>query len=325
MTVTVEKKEPSILEPWNRFWFQPESALPISVFRIAFGIVMMFSLLVQFRRDYLLFFGANAVIPTSSIDIHEWNRGPVFDLLLLLPPEDGFRTGFLYFTALMAFFVTVGLGARLSSLLLFLCYLSLCNHFPIVLMGGDNFARIISLFLIFSPCGKRLSIDSLIKSNSAGQLYMPWAQRVIQVQLCVIYLVNVLYKFAGEQWRDGSAVYYATRLLDYTKLSIPPSIDLPVVSKILTWSTLALESSFVFMFWIPNKKIRYGMLLLGFFFHLGLDMCFGLGPFEWFFISTLILFVNAEDLEFLLNRLRGKMPSSSASSSSHSVTQNTGA
>ena len=324
MTSEAKNKELSILRLWNRFWFEPQSALPISVFRIFFGTVMVFSLLVQFRKDYLLFFGANAVIPTSSIDINEWHRGPVFDLLLLLPPEDGFRTGFLYFSALMAFFVAVGLATRLSLILLFLCYLSLCNHFPLVLMGGDNFARIINLFLIFTPCGKRLSIDSLIKTNPVNQLYSPWAQRVIQVQLCVIYLVNVLYKFAGEQWRDGSAVYYATRLLDYTKVAIPPFLDFPIASKILTWSTLALELSFVFVFWIRDKKIRYTMLLLGFFFHLGLDICFGLASFEWVFISTLILFVSAEDIEKLLEKLRPKSLSPSGSPLLTSSTHNTG-
>lgn len=310
---------------WNSFWFKPQSALPVSVFRIGFGTVMLFSLLVQFRRDYLLFFGANAVFPTSSIDLNEWNRGPAFDLLLLLPSEDGFRIGFLYFSALMAFFVTIGLATRFSSLMLFLCYLSLCNHFPIVLMGGDNFARIISLFLIFTPCGKRLSMDCLINRASSVQLYAPWAQRVIQVQLCVIYLVNVIYKFAGEQWRDGSAVYYATRLLDYTRISIPPFIDLPAVSKMLTWSTLALETSFIFVFWIPNKRIRYAMLLSAFLFHLGLDVCFGLGPFEWFFITSLILFISAEDIEAFLSQVRAKTLKTSTSSTLSSTAQSTGA
>jgi hypothetical protein len=313
-----------LVASWNRFWFQPESALPVSVFRIAFGIVMMFSLLLQFRRDYLLFYGANAVFPTASIDINEWHHGPAFDLLLLLPSEDGFRIGFLFFSALMAFLVTIGLATRFSSLMLFLCYLSLCNHFPIVLMGGDNFARIISLFLIFTPCGKRLSIDSLIKPGAPSRFYDPWAQRVIQVQLCVIYLVNVVYKFAGEQWRDGSAVYYATRLLDYTRISIPPTIDLPLISKILTWSTLALESSFVFAFWIPNKKIRYAALLSGLLFHLGLDFCFGLGPFEWFFIASLILFVSGEDLECLLKRLSRRTSNSSVSPANSPVARSTG-
>lgn len=305
----------SIPALWNKFWFEPVSPLPVCVFRIAFGLVMLYSLLGQFQRDFLLFFGAHSIFPTYAIDLHEWHRGPVFDLLLLIPSQDSFRTGFLYFTALMAGLVTIGFCTRLSSLMLFLCYLSLCNHFPIVLMGGDNFARLICLFLCFTPCGERLSVDRLIASRA--QLYFsPWAQRIIQVQLCVIYLVNVSYKFAGEQWRDGSAVYYATRLLDYTRLAIPEFIDTPVIAKLLTWSTLALELSFVFIFWIPNKKIRYSMLFVAFCFHLGLDTCFGLGPFEWFFIACLILFVEAEDLEKVFTSIHERlMPSISSTSS----------
>jgi len=303
--ISTQVKRP--FEAWNSFWFQPANPLPVCVFRIAFGATMLFSLLGQFRRDYLFFYGTLAVFPTASIDVFEWHRYPVFDLLLLLPHEDGVRMGFLYFTSLLALFVMIGFATRISSILLFLCYLSLCNHFPIVLMGGDNFARIISLFLCFTACGERLSIDALRKGSISGRLFSPWAERVIQVQLCVIYLVNVSYKMAGGQWRDGSAVYHATRLLDYTRIAIPDAIDLPVISQMLTWSTLLLEFSFVFVFWIPNKTIRYSMLLVALFFHLGLDFCFSLGPFEWFFISSLILFVYPQDLEFWLAGVKRKL------------------
>lgn len=290
---------------WTRFWFEPQSPLPVSVFRIFFGINMMISLLVVFRRDFLIFYGTNAVFPTAAIDVHQWHNSlMVFDLLLLLPADDGVRIGFLYFSGFMAFLVMIGFATRFSTIILFLCYLSLCNHFPIVLMGGDNFARLICLFLCFAPCGERVSVDALLRRNHQHKKFAPWAQRMIQVQLCIIYLVNVLYKLAGPQWRDGSAVYYATRLLDYTRVSIPDFLDVPIASRVLTWMTLILESLFVFAFWIVNKRLRYVMLALALIFHLGLDFTFSLGVFEWYFIATLILFVEADDLENVLNAIK---------------------
>lgn len=294
----------SFPDAWNRFWFQPQSPLPLCIFRIVFGAVMIASFLIQFGRDYSLFFGVNSIVPGSSVDFYQWNRLPVFDLLLILPPEDGVRIGFLYFSAFVAFLVMIGFCTRLSTAILFLCYLSLCNHAPIILMAGDNFARLIALFLCFSPCGERLSVDALIKKEHGSCKYLPTAQRMIQVQLCIIYLVNVLYKFAGLKWRDGSAVYYATHILDYTKVAIPAFLDVPIVSIVLTFLTLILETLFVFLLWASNKKLRYGMIISACVFHLGLDYSFSLGVFEWYFIASLILFVDPEDLEKLLSQSR---------------------
>ena len=286
-------------DAWNRFWFQPQSPLPLCVFRIFFGAVMVASFLIQFGRDYLLFYGVNSILPASSIDVYQWHRLPVFDLLLVLPPEDSVRIGFLYFSAFVAFLVMIGFCTRLSTAILFLCYLSLCNHVPIILMAGDNFARLIALFLCFSPCGERLSVDALLKKENGRRLYLPTAQRMIQVQLCIIYLVNVLYKFAGLKWRDGSAVYYATHILDYTRVAIPAFLDVPIVSIVLTFSTLILETLFVFLLWAKNKKLRYSIILIACVFHLGLDYSFSLGVFEWYFIVSLLLFFDPEDLEKL--------------------------
>jgi hypothetical protein len=292
---------------WERFWFEPQSPLPLCIFRVIFGAVMMISFLVQFRQDFLLFFGTNAVIPTSSIDVFQWLCLPVFDLFLVLPANDGVRLAFLYFSAFIAFLVMIGFATRFTTVILFLCYLSICNHFPVILMAGDNYARLISLFLCFSPCGERVSLDALRRKTSVNAKFSPCAQRLIQVQLCVIYFVNVTWKLAGAQWRDGSAVYHATRLLDYTKVSIPAALDVPIASIFFTWSTLILEFAIVFLLWSSNKKLRYSTITLTCIFHLGLDYCFSLGVFEWYFIASLILFIDPQDLERFWSRFVAKL------------------
>ncbi|MDZ4832894.1 MAG: HTTM domain-containing protein [Candidatus Melainabacteria bacterium] len=291
---------------WNHFWFEPQSVLPICIFRIIFGAIMIVSFLVQFRRDFLLFYGVNSIIPASSVDVYQWLRLPVFDLFLVLPADDNVRFGFLYFSAFIAFLVMIGFATRITTIILFLCYLSICNHADIILMAGDNFARLIALFLCFSPCGERVSVDTLMKRKSSVVLFPPYAQRMIQVQLCLIYLVNVSWKVAGPQWRDGSAVYHATRLLDYTRLAIPAFLDVPIVSIMCTYSTLILEFAFVFLLWSSNKKLRYIMIALAMCFHLGLDYSFSLGVFEWYFIASLLLFIDPNDVETIFQKVIGK-------------------
>lgn len=293
---------------WKRFFFNPISPLPLAVFRLVFGTIMTLNLLLQYTPDYKVFFGVNSVYPAEIVQMFQYRYLPSFDLMMYLPQTDFWRQSVLWLSAIASVLVTVGFATRFSTILLFICLLSLNTHFPMIVHAGDNFARLISLFLCFSPCGARLSADfaiTYLKGKPVDFLFEPYGQRMIQLQLCFIYLVNVIYKSMGTVWQDGTAVYYATRLQEFFLLPIPEPLDLPVFSQIATWSTLIVEFALVFLLW--PKRTRYVMIGIASFFHLGLCWCFNLGAFEWIFIATLILFVEPSKLEFIDAAFRTKL------------------
>lgn len=277
---------------------------------------MTLNLLFLYGTDYKLFFGVNSVYPAEIVQLFQYRYLPSFDLMMYLPQTDFWRMAVLWLSVLSAFLVTIGFVTRFSTILLFVCLLSLNTHFPMIVHAGDNFARLISLFLCFSPCGARLSVDYAIsysKGREVDSFFEPYGQRMIQLQLCFIYMINVVYKSAGSLWQDGTAVYYATRLQEFFLLPIPEPLDVPLFSLIATWGTLVVETLFVFLLW--PRRTRYVTILIAVFFHLGLCWCFNLGAFEWVFIATLILFIEPSKLESVDNEFRNRLARWSSSGS----------
>lgn len=279
---------------WRNFWFASISPYPLAVFRIFFGIQLFFNFVFQYLPQYQLFFGTNPIIKASAIYSHRYVNQPVFDLLLLLPEQDSWRLGFLIFCALLSILLSVGLFSRVACVLLFLCLLSLNNHFPMVENGCDDYLRLQLLFLCFAPSGAALSLDSLFKKNhTPPELIVAWPQRLMQFQLTYVYLINWIYKVSSNQWNEGSAVYYATRLTQYFHFPLPPLVDTPYGSIFFSWATLVVEFALFSLIW--PKSTRYWVILIGIIFHIGLDWCLNLGLFEWVFIASFILFIEPSD------------------------------
>ncbi|MDX2104960.1 MAG: HTTM domain-containing protein [Candidatus Melainabacteria bacterium] len=281
---------------WQNFWFEPQSPYPLAVFRIVFGLLLILNFSLQYLPQYKLYFGVEPIITTSDVMFYRFNQVPVFDLLLLLPQEDSWRLGFLYLCILLSLFMTLGLFTRIVTVVLFLCLLSLNNHFPMILHAGDNYCRLLLLFMCFAPSGMVLSLDRYFSKNKTpAKAFEAWPQRLMQVQLTYVYLINWIYKVMSSQWTEGSAVYYATRLTQYYRFDLPPLIDTAFGSMAFSWFTLIIEFALFAFIW--QKKTRYWVLAAGALFHMGLDWCFNLGLFEWYFIASFILFVDPRDLK----------------------------
>jgi hypothetical protein len=126
-------------------------------------------------------------------------------------------------------------------------------------------------------------------------LRCPWAQRMIQVQLALVYWQTFCCKIVGAQWLDGTAVYYATRLDDMLRFPAPFISDNMFILKGLDYGTLVIE----FAAWtvIFVKELRYYVLFGLLCLHLGIDYLINLPVFEWAFIFTLITFVEPGHLD----------------------------
>lgn len=281
---------------WQNFWFEAQSPYPLAVFRIVFGVLLVLNFSLQYLPQYQFYFGVEPIIETSDVMYFRFGSVPVFDLFLLLPNDDAWRLGFLHTSVLLSLMLALGLFSRVTSIALFLCLLTLNNHFPMVLHAGDNYCRLLLLFMCFAPSGAVLSLDRLFaKNKTAVRSIEAWPQRLMQVQLTYIYFLNWLYKVISDQWEQGSAVYYATRLSQYYRFGLPPFLDTPYGSMFFSWFTLVLEFALFAFIW--QKKTRYWILIIGALFHIGLDWCFNLGLFEWYFIASYILFIDPKDFK----------------------------
>ena len=149
------------------------------------------------------------------------------------------------------------------------------------------------ILLVCSPCGHSLSVDSYLgKTNpkfKKDRDWAPWALRLMQIQISVVYLCTVWQKLKGETWFDGTAVYYATRFESMKNLPVPYILDNLAILKMLTWGTLIIEVALGIFVWI--KEFRIPIIILGILFHLGIEYTMCIPFFEWVMIISLLIYV----------------------------------
>jgi hypothetical protein len=155
--------------------------------------------------------------------------------------------------------------------------------------------RIAGFFLIFAPAGAALSLDRLIRVRRGLEgpeikPRAPWAQRMIQIELSLLYLTSFWWKMKGHTWLNGTALYYVTHLHSIARFPLPRWIQSAAVLKIGSWFTLALEFSLGVLIWF--RRFRYPVLLLGLLFHLSIEYALNLPMFSWDVLTAYILFVD---------------------------------
>jgi hypothetical protein len=285
----------SIVNSWNDFFFRPQRPTPIALFRILFGIVNIANL-VLLRPDWFTWYGAHAVMSMETMS--KLSSGARLNLFVLLPQTDFAVDVFFWIFMACAISLTVGFMTRFSSVAVYLFLMSIQERNFYILNGADTVMTVTGFFLMFAPAGGALSIDRLRRiwagrEVSEVPLYRPWAQRMIQVQISIGYLSTFSAKMMGNTWRNGTAVYYALRFNDFRRFPVPFSNRL-IVTKLMTWGTLAIEFSAGFLIWF--RALRYAVLAAAFLLHMSIEYSMNLPIFEWIMVSTYVTFIYPEDL-----------------------------
>src|SRR5579863_8826429 len=137
----------SLLEAWNKFFFEPQSPTPVCLFRMLYGS-MMTATLILLRPDWLNWYGAHAWVTLSTM--HRVEPGTRLDLFDVIPQNDQCINALFWFSLVSAILLTVGFLTRLSTVSVFLCFTSICQRNVYILHGGDTFLRVAGFFLMFA-------------------------------------------------------------------------------------------------------------------------------------------------------------------------------
>ena len=289
-------------ELWDDFFFTPQSPLPIALFRILYGICVSATILLL-HGDWLNWYGVHAWVSLPAM--RQVEQGTRINLFTVMPQDDRWIAAFFWLFLACALLLTVGLWTRLSSVAVFLCLTSIHQRNLLILHGGDAFLRIVGFFLIFAPAGAALSLDRLIRVRRGLEgpeikPRAPWAQRMIQIELSLLYLTSFWWKMKGHTWLDGTALYYVTHLHSIARFPLPRWIQSAAILRIGSWFTLALEFSLGVLIWF--RRFRYPVLLLGLLFHLSIEYALNLPMFSWDILTVYILFVDPSDLSDLVRK-----------------------
>ncbi|HEY3988880.1 MAG TPA: HTTM domain-containing protein [Acidobacteriaceae bacterium] len=291
-------------EAWEHFFFTPQSPVPIALFRILYGLCVT-ATVILLHADWLDWFGVHGWVLQSAMRRIE--PGVRLNLFAVMPADDRWIAAFFWFFLGFAVLLTAGIWTRVSSVVVFLCVASIQQRDPLIMHGGDTFLRIAGFFLIFAPAGAALSLDRLIRirrglESAAIRPRAPWAQRMIQFQLALLYFCSFWWKMKGNTWLHGTALYYVLHLPSIARFPIPRWIQIPAILKIGSWLTLLFELCMGILIWF--RPFRYPMLLLGLLFHLTLEYALNLPMFEWDILAAYVLFIEPADIDRVWSFIR---------------------
>jgi hypothetical protein len=300
-----------LIDRWVKFLFQPQSPMPIALFRIAFGTLLLQSAVLHVGENVLVWYGPHGLVSPATIQTYWWKNFARFDLFLLFPQTEAsvLTLWCIYLAAIVL--LTGGLFTRVAAIFVQLMLITLHNREPFNLNGGDAMMRHLSLYLMFSNSGAALSVDRLIErfrhpqfgADSKAKLIVPCGQRMIQLQLAIAYGTTTLIKLSGKQWWDGTAVYYASRLQDIVQNPLP--IDHPIAWKLMSWYTLVIEGAMATLVWL--KDLRYFILAGAAVLHLGIDYTMNLPVFEWTFLACFLTFIYPKDLTRVMDFVKRRI------------------
>jgi hypothetical protein len=294
-------------EAWEHFFFTPQSPVPIALFRILYGLCVT-ATVILLHADWLDWFGVHGWVSQSAMTRIE--PGVRLNLFAVMPADDRWIAAFFWFFLCFAVLLTAGMWTRLSSVVVFLCLASIQQRDPLIMHGGDAFLRIAGFFLIFAPAGAALSLDRLIRvrrgrESALIQPRAPWAQRMIQYQLALLYFSSFLWKMKGDTWLHGTALYYVIHLPSIARFPMPGWVQYPAILRMGSWITLIFELCMAVLIWL--RPFRYPLLLLGVFFHLCLEYALNLPMFEWDILAAYVLFVEPADIERVWRATRHRL------------------
>lgn len=283
---------------WNRFWFRPVSTTPVALVRAVYGIVVL-AWAISLLPDVAAFF--------SDHGVDGMVREPVvIDGLLALYPSLALAVGTVLVLVAAAGALAVGWHSRLASAVVFVAIVTLQRRNPFVLNSGDALLRHIAFYLMLAPTGAALSVDRWRCARErfwSAPERSPWALRLLQIQLSVVYLSTVWDKWQGATWRDGTAVHYVWRIADLARFPVPDAVaSSEFLVAASTYGTLGVEVAVAVLIW--HRRTRPWVAAAGLAMHAVIAATLRVGFFSLAMGCLYVAFVPPPAADRLVDRLR---------------------
>jgi hypothetical protein len=184
----------------------------------------------------------------------------------------------------LALALMVGRQTPLATFFSWLLLISVHGRNPALMQGGDMLLRLLVFWGLFLPLGACYSLDA------ADPNARPRSPRVLSpgsvalvLQICLVYWFAGAWKWAPEWHEEGSAVHLALQIDYFTTRFGQFLLQYSTVCRLLTWSTILLETIGPVMLFLPFAPGLFRMLTIGAFltFHTGLAATMELGNFPF--------------------------------------------
>jgi hypothetical protein len=312
----------SALRGWDRVWFTPALPHTLAAIRILGGAMLLYTHAV-WTIGLAAFLGPHSWLNGRTVEM--MNHGPdlaerSYAFSYLFWVESPALLWTLHLAALVVFaMLTIGLFTRVTSILACVITLSYCHRLTGSLFGLDQINAFIATYLAVGASGAVWSVDRWLKNRrEPGTTVEPAistniAVRLLQLHMCVIYLFGGIGKMRGEQWWDGSALWFAFASLEYQSLDMTWMNNHRWLLALLAHITVFWETFYCFFVW--PKLTRPICLALAVGVHAGIALCLGMKTFGLMMIIGNVAFVYPETVRGVVTwlcRLPGRESSAAS-------------
>ena len=290
---------------WWRFWValfdRRETATSLACFRIAVGLVAIYSLLDV---------GLTGMIDVLWVDYHSGGYawlGTGNWLLTLLGGATPAAVRVLYAAALgSAVLVTVGLAGRLSALVAGQTYLALVFVNGNATGGYDALITNAFWLLVLGDATRTLSLDCRLRTGRfRSDLLIPaWPRYLAVFQLVVMYTCTGLHKLSSAWLPMGgySALYDVFQEPTWRRYDMRWTAHVYPLTQLATATTWFFEVTapvllvwFYYRYtrerpgraraWFVRRDLRVPFVVIGLGLHVGILITLNVGPFSWVAMS----------------------------------------
>jgi uncharacterized membrane protein YphA (DoxX/SURF4 family) len=262
-------------------------AEPVAAFRVAAAVAIACHVVFGIAPDLPPFFTDDGLIPGELADrvLAHTGRfslkrafGGVLDTAL--------GSWCVLFALLGALgLLAAGIRARIAAGVAYLLLASFTQRSLTLTNGGDDLA-VHALFYLM-----------LVPSTRGVTHVAPWAVRLAQIQLCLIYFYTGISKLDANgpsDWLTGEAVYWALNDITLTRFSYA-AFPVPLwICRVLSWATLVFEIGFPVLILLP--RVRPWLLVVGVGLHTSIALTMHVGFFSPNILVYYGLFVSPEAL-----------------------------
>lgn len=277
----------------------------LAALRIALASLVLVDL-GRRATDLVAHYSDEGVLPLSSLSMNPYT----FSLNTLSGAPE-FQALLFAIAALGALSMLVGHRTRLATFVVWLLVFSIQLRNPLVLTGGDTLLHLLLFWSIFLPLGAVWSVDQARASTQdttprrLSTQFFSFGTVALFLQIAIMYWVTAINK-SGEEWWNGTAVYYA---LSYDRGATELGsylLNFPALLTTITFATLALEALGPFLLFSPvfNSQLRTATVAVFVSFQFGILFTLSVGLFSFVAAFCMVCFLPGWFWDGVLPKLR---------------------
>jgi hypothetical protein len=277
----------------QKYLNQKSESVTLAVFRICFGIMMLYGLLRFWYKGW---------IETTYIDSKFHFKYYGFSWVKSL---GDYNYVLFVICIISTILITIGYKYRAAMIVFFLSFTYIELIEKTIYLNHYYFVSILSFLMVFLPANATFSLDN-VHSKSNYTNIPKWTIDSLKLLLCIVYF------YAGLAKLNSDWLFSALPL----KIWLPSKYDIPVIGETvlqynwvhyaMSWGGMLYDLSIPFLLFF--RKTRLIGFLLVVFFHLFTAVLFPIGMFPYIMIVSALVFFDPSTHHKIIAKIKQLIP-----------------